>query len=36
LSQRQKEITEAQRHFITDVFKKNPKVNGAEVRRHFK
>lgn len=36
MSQRQKEITEEQRQFITDEFLKNPKVNGAEVRRHYK
>lgn len=35
-SQRHKEITESQRHFITEAFKKNSKINGAEVRRLHK
>lgn len=34
--QQMKEITEAQRHFISQLFRKNPKVNGAEVRRIYR
>lgn len=33
---RQKEITEEQRQYISDEYKKNPLINGAEVRRSYK
>jgi len=36
MSQRQKDITDAQRHFITEAYLKNNRINGAEIRRLYK